>query len=74
LKEVTYWEMLERVTQAPSLKIEGDFSPKFKDFMGKCLDKNKETRPSSSDMLVNNYMIMLLESSFSTRLRKNQRY
>eukprot|EP00829_Urostomides_striatus_P020101 TRINITY_DN8255_c0_g1_i1.p1 TRINITY_DN8255_c0_g1~~TRINITY_DN8255_c0_g1_i1.p1 ORF type:complete len:103 (+),score=25.30 TRINITY_DN8255_c0_g1_i1:38-310(+) len=50
-REVTYWEMLDRITHTLNPKIEGDFSPKFKDFIAKCLDKNKETRINSKDLL-----------------------
>jgi len=51
--EITYWEVFDKIVKAPSPKLESpDFSDSFKDFIARCLEKNKENRISSQKLLV----------------------
>ena len=51
--EITYWEIFDKITKTASPKLEGvDYSEPFKDFIAKCLEKNKELRISSDKLLV----------------------
>ena len=51
-KQIDYWKVLGSVMTMPCPKFSETSSEKFKDFITRCLDNNKETRPSSQELLV----------------------
>lgn len=52
-REITYWEIVDKVAKYPSPKLEGEgLSDLLKDFIALCLEKSMETRPSSEKLLV----------------------
>jgi serine/threonine protein kinase len=49
--EMKFWALVTHLKECPSPEPKGNFSPEFKDFVSKCLTKDKDARSSSGQLL-----------------------
>ncbi|KAJ3052756.1 putative protein serine/threonine kinase [Rhizophlyctis rosea] len=70
-------DVLYSIPTTPSPHLEGNFSPEFKDFIDRCLQKNPDTRASTKDLLKHPFTTTERDKSLvkgiieAIRLKKN---
>eukprot|EP00906_Rhabdomonas_costata_P001863 RCo002970 len=72
--EMKFWTLVTHLKSNPSPQPKGDFSPEFRDFVGRCLEKDINLRASSSQLLEHPWLAKATSSDDAVNQRMIRRW